>query len=132
VSAAACVEQAAPYNHWGCEGCDGSRALTLADRELITGRSLTELDEDTGLLFCVDCLADLPPGFEALSHVCEPPAVVQVSDVVRYHGSLTEHYGTVWEVTLIDERGLILFDVDRALWNVHTGSVTVLRKGGQR
>ena len=59
-----------PYNHWRCGGCDGSKPLTLADRELITGRSITQHDPQTGARFCVDCLADLPDGIDALAHVC--------------------------------------------------------------
>jgi hypothetical protein len=56
-----------------------------------------------------------------------------VGDVVRYCGSLTEYTGTVWEVTCKDARGLILFDVDRALWNVQQESVVVVgRKKRQR
>lgn len=120
-----------PYNHLGCPGCDGTRPLTLADREMITGRAILTHD-DTGSSYCGDCLADLPDGPEALAHVCGE-ATPTVGDVVRYHGSLTDYHG-VWEVTHIDGRGLVLFDVDRALWNVSPGSVTVIghKRGNPR
>jgi hypothetical protein len=55
----------------GCPGCAAGRPLNLAERELITGRPLTQFDEKTGVEFCVDCLADLPAeGYEANFHVC--------------------------------------------------------------
>lgn len=153
----AAVAQDGPHNHWCCRDCDGSKPLTLADRELITGRSIVAFDDETGTPFCGDCLADLPAGFDALFHVCgeEPaevapvvePAVVaipapvatpakprkpRVGDAVYYSGTLTEYHG-VWEVTLSDSRGLVLFDLDRALWNVAPDSVTVVgRKASRR
>lgn len=144
-----------PHNHWCCRGCDGSKPLTLADRELITGRSIAACDGETGRRFCGDCLADLPAdGYEALFHVCgeelpvpapaavapdtEPqpePAVKAVpakaGDVVRYHGSKTEYHG-VWEVTRSGRRGLALFDVNRALWDVPQSSVTVVQTAAVR
>jgi hypothetical protein len=135
-------------------GCNGSVPLNLAERELITGRSLTQIDDQTGIEFCVDCLADLPvSGYEALFHVCgeepapepaaqaeEPPQPApavkvpraKVGDVVRYHGGLAGYYGSVWEVTVSGRGGLRLFDVDRALFNISPGDVTVVQTRAQR
>lgn len=138
-------------------GCDGSVPLNLAERELITGRSLTQFDEETGLEFCVDCLADLPrDGYEALFHVCgeepapapepaaqaeEPempqpgPAVTvpraKAGDVVRYHGRLTVYHG-VWEVTVASRGRLRLYRPFEALEGVSPDDVTVVQTRGQR
>ena len=74
------------YNHWDCAGpcftcadtciCDRTCSglpLTLADRELITGRSIRSVDED-GKWFCADCLADLPfAPLRQSAHVCGVP-----------------------------------------------------------
>ena len=120
-----------PLNHVGHDGCDGSRPLTLADRERMHGRSLRQhyQNRDWHEVFCARCLADLPHGLAALFHVCDdemPQA--GVGDVVWYHGSDAECHG-VWEVTEVSTTGrLRLFDVDRALRNVRPGSVTVLQK----
>lgn len=130
------ITTGSPRNHSRCQGCDGSRPLTLADRERMHGRPFRLWDNTRDGLSCscARCLADLPLGFEALFHVCEDelPAV-KAGDVVRYHGSFGEFRGTVWEVTAISGRGrLRLFDMDRALSNVHRGSVTVVgRKQGR-
>lgn len=112
------------HNHWRCQGpCAGP--LTLGDRELITGRSHRDRDEDNGTVFCADCLADLPNGLGQLAHVCAVPP--RVGDVVRYHGSLEDYHGSVWEVSHIDGYGrLNLFDIDRVMRHVHAGSVTVV------
>lgn len=139
----------------GCPGCKAGLPLNLAERELITGRSLTQIDDETGVEFCVDCLADLPRSeYEALFHVCgeEPapapePAVqaepepqpepairtprAKVGDVVRYHGDLAEYHG-IWEVTVSHRGRLRLFDVDRALANVPPGDVTVVQTKAQQ
>lgn len=138
-------------------GCNVSVPLNLAERELITGRSLTQLDEETGLEFCVDCLADLPrDGYEALFHVCgeepapapEPLADMQAEeppqpepavtvprakpgDVVRYHGHLTEYHG-IWEVTIRDRNRLRLYQPGEALQNVSPEDVTVVQTLAQR
>jgi hypothetical protein len=62
---------AGPHNHYGCRGCDGTRPLTLADKQVILGKHCTQYDETTGLAFCTDCLADLPAsGYHAGFHVC--------------------------------------------------------------
>lgn len=117
----------AGYNHFNCSRGCSQAPLTLLDREIITGRGdIRCYDETSGAWFCGDCLADLPE--DQGSHVCGEPEPVQLGNIVRYHGSLSEYCGLVWEVTHIDERGLVLFDVDRALWNVSPASVTVLRK----
>lgn len=68
-----------PYNHWRCGGTC-TAPLTLADRELIGGRSMTQ--DDGGGPYCTGCLADLPPGYEALFHVCAPPEPAPVPAVV--------------------------------------------------
>lgn len=117
-----------PHNHFNCSrGCSPA-PLTLADREVITGRSVAVADPDGGW-FCGDCLADLPASqYEALFHVCGELDGVRVGGTARYHGSLAGYEGTVWEVTHIDHRGLVLFGVDRALWNVSAASVTVLNR----
>jgi hypothetical protein len=122
----------APHNHFNCSrGCSPA-PLTLADRQVITGRSIAVADPAGGW-FCGDCLADLPAGsLGRLSHVCGQPADAKVGDTARYHGSLAEYGGSVWEVTHIDRRGLVLFDVDRALWNVSPASVTVIKSGASR
>jgi len=119
-----------PHNHFNCSrGCSPA-PLTLADREVITGRPIAAADPDGGW-FCGDCLADLAASqYEALFHVCGELDGVRVGDTVQYHGSLGGYQGTVWEVTHIDHRGLVLFDVDRALWNVSAASVTILRREG--
>ena len=64
-----------PRNHAGCDGCDGTRPLTLADRERIHGRSFRQhyVTRDIHEVFCTNCLADLPHGFAALFHVCGQP-----------------------------------------------------------
>ena len=119
------------HNHWRCEGnCVVNGPLTLGDHELISGRSHRDRDGVTGIVFCADCLADLPNGLAQISHVCAVSP--QIGDVVRYHGSLEDYHGSVWEVTCISAHGrLTLFDVDRAMRNVHATSVTVVgRKHG--
>ena len=135
-----------PHNHWVCRGNCASKPLTLADRELITGRSIVVHDSDGGQ-FCGDCLADLPvSGYEALFHICgqapepaagpepdpEPaPAEVRVrarrprkGDVVFYHGDVAEYRG-VYEVVSARGGRLMLLDIDRALYNVQPSSVTI-------
>lgn len=118
-----------PRNHAGHDGCNGARPLTLGDREAIHSRPFRVWERD-GSCYCWRCLADLPPGLEALFHVCDdelPP--VRAGATVRYWGSLAGFRGTVWEVTAVDGRGrLQLFDVDRALSRVRPGSVEVLRQ----
>jgi hypothetical protein len=119
-----------PLNHAGHDGCDGSRPLTLTDRERLHGRTFRvwEWDGRHASCYCARCLADLPPGFAAMSHVCddEQPRP-RLGDLVRYHGSLTEFHGGTWEVTVVHPNGrLRLFGFpDRALDRVHPASVTV-------
>lgn len=144
-----------PHNHWRCRGRCNGKPLTLADRELITGRSIVAYDDETGHAFCGDCLADLPAGgYEALFHVCgeETPAAApageatapepqpepdlkavfaKVGDVVLYHGDQAGHHG-IWEVTCSTRRGLRLFDVDEALWDVPQSDVTVVQTAAVR
>lgn len=139
----------------GCPGCRAGLPLNLAERELVAGRSLTQLDEETGVEFCVDCLADLPAdGYEALFHVCgeepapapepatqaeeppqpEPPVTVphaKVGDMVRYHGRLTGYHG-IWEVTIRDRSRLRLYRPFEALANVSPNDVTVVQTKAQR
>jgi hypothetical protein len=144
----------------GCPGCAAGLPLNLAERELITGRRLTQYDPATWLSFCVDCLADLPrDGYEALFHVCgeEPPVEpgpvpgvqaeeqpgepqpepavtvprVKAGDVVRYHGTLTEYHG-IWDVTVRDRNRLRLYRPFEALWNVSPDDVTVVQTMAQR
>jgi hypothetical protein len=66
-----------PYNHSGpgaaCAGCKAGLPLTLADRERLHGRSFTAWDPAGRDPYCTECLASLPHGFEALSHVCGRP-----------------------------------------------------------
>ncbi|HZR50158.1 MAG TPA: hypothetical protein VFB06_11620 [Streptosporangiaceae bacterium] len=104
-----------PYNHWCCKGCDGSKPLTLADRELITGRSMTQLDEETGVEFCVDCLADLPAdGYEALFHVCgEPEQASESGPPVVHKTRTTQPAGYVQDdagIRRFDKRGRVMYD----------------------
>lgn len=147
----------------GSEGCPGCRAglpLNLAERELITGRRLTQYDPATWLSYCVDCLADLPrDGYEANFHVCgeepapvdpgpvpgvqaeepEPPQPeptltvprVKVGDVVRYHGTLTEYHG-IWDVTVRNGNRLHLYRPFEAISNVSPDHVTVIQTLAQR
>ena len=141
----------------GCPGCAAGLPLNLAERELITGRSLTQADPDTGAEFCVDCLADLPrDGYEANFHVCgeespvqpgpapgmqaeEPPQPeptltvprVKAGDVVRYHGHLTGFHG-IWDVTIRDRNRLRLYRPFEALQNVSPDDVTVVQTLAQR
>lgn len=102
-----------PYNHFNCtRGC-GHVPLTLADRELITGRSLTRLDEETGISFCADCLADLPEdGYEALFHVCGEPA--DVPEAVEHKTRTTQPAGYLYADSYgtrrSDKRGRVMFD----------------------
>lgn len=135
-----------------CAGCRAGLPLNLAERELITGRSCTQIDDETGIEFCTGCLADLPAsGYEALFHVCgedprpapeaavvvaglpEPEPVMvmpsaRVGDVVWYSGHLAEYHGT-WEVTVRDRRTrrLRLFRPWEALANVPQQDVTVVQ-----
>jgi hypothetical protein len=148
------------YNHWCCKGGTCTKPLTLGDKELIrkSGISLLCHDDETGIPYCGDCLADLPHGPQALAHVCgeEMPAAeaepapellatpvvfadeapaerpARVGDVVFYHGALTGYHG-VWEVTARNSRGTLrLFDFDRALENVSPDSVTVVQTKAAR
>lgn len=71
--APAAIDTRSPYNHFNCHGrgrCNSSLPLTLADKELITGRIATRGENPDGTEFCGDCLEDLPVGFAALFHVC--------------------------------------------------------------
>lgn len=134
-----------PHNHWACRGNCAGRPLTLADRELITGRSdIGCYDEENCTWFCGDCLADLPAGYEALFHICgqEPevpePAPMEAApageacaprsprkgDVAFYHGSLTEYRG-VYEVASARGGRLRLVDMERCLTGVAPEHVTV-------
>lgn len=116
-----------PYNHLGCQGCNGTLPLTLADRELIHGRALRQSDDDGRTFYCADCLADLPPDEAgAMAHVCGQHDA-EPGDLVHYHGSITEYHGR-YEVTRAGDRRIDLFDVDRAVRNVRPGSVTILRR----
>lgn len=52
-----------------------NRFLTILDRETLHGRSLRMIDVDTGVWFCVDCVADLPADWaHANEHQCGVPA----------------------------------------------------------
>lgn len=116
-----------PYNHFNCSrGC--SRApLTLADRELITGRSHTQLDEETGIEFCADCGADLPAdGYEALFHVCGEPsenaAEAGAPEAVEHKTRTTEPSGYQClpgsDIRMSDKRGRLRYD--RSSWAICT------------
>lgn len=60
-----------PYQHYGCQGCNGTHPLTIADRQDILGQDPTQYDDETGRPFCTNCLADLPASrYDAGFHVC--------------------------------------------------------------
>jgi hypothetical protein len=112
-----------PYNHFNCSrGCSNA-PLTLADRELITGRSLAQLDEETGVSFCADCLADLPAdGYEALFHVCGSPEPATIPEVVEHKTRTTQPSGYQClpgsDIRMSDKRGRLRHD--RSSWAICT------------
>jgi hypothetical protein len=120
-----------PRNHRNCDGCDGRRPLTLADREHIHGRSFRDYDVRSGTVTCARCLDDLPHGPAALWHVCDDEqAQPAPGDTVWYRGQHRDMHG-VWEVTVVDDRGrLRLADIDRALSHVSPASVVILHRAG--
>lgn len=71
-------------------------ALTLGQKEIVRGRSLTQYDTETGWHFCVDCLSDLPRDqYLWFDHVCtdtpvcldgaeEPAPVVHKTRTVQF------------------------------------------------
>ena len=59
-----------PYNHYGCQGCDGTRPLTINDRGRSSARTAPSTTTDRQA-FCTKCLADLPASrYDAGFHVC--------------------------------------------------------------
>lgn len=100
------------HNHWSCKGQCSDRPLTLADREVITGRSdLRCYDEDTSTWFCGDCLADLPASVEALSHVCGDPEPVPAAPAVEHN---TRTFCPMPETGYFDKRGRPMHDKSAA------------------
>jgi hypothetical protein len=117
-----------PRNHRNCDGCDGRRPLTLADREHIHDRPFRlYLD---GEPHCDRCLEPLPHGLAALWHVCaDEQAQPAPGDTVWYRGSLRGEHG-VYECTAVAPSGrLRLVDIpDRVLRNVAPASVVILHR----
>lgn len=109
-------------------------ALTLADREAVTGRVIRWRDDSSGPWHCADCLQDLPDDYPAQSrHQCgEPPP--GAGDLVWYAGCrLPDGFGRLYEVTaaagVTRFRGgrLRLADIDQVLANVPARNVIVIR-----
>lgn len=116
-----------PHNHFNCSRGCSTAPLTLADRELVTGRSLIQLDEETGIEFCADCLADLPAdGYEALFHVCGEPGAdpgPATPPQVAEHKTRTSQPGGYQclpgsDIRMSDKRGRLMRD--RSSWAICT------------
>lgn len=122
------------HNHWDClhgAPCTGL-PLTLADRELITGRTIADRDDD-GTWCCTDCLQDLPSDPRARgAHVCgeRPP---RKGDAVWYCGPVPDGCGRLFTVGATrkpgrfrDGRVYVHDDFEFAGW-VSAREVVVLR-----
>jgi hypothetical protein len=104
-----------PYNHFDCGGgCSSALPLTIADKELITGRTVRSQDDD-GIWFCGDCGEDLPADrYLASFHVCGDNAPQkEVAPVVEHKTRTTPPTGYVQDedgVRRFHQRGRVMFD----------------------
>lgn len=105
-----------PYNHFRCSGNCSAVPLTLAGKELITGRiAIRDQDPDTGIWFCGNCLDGLPDDeYLAGFHVCGESIPRAEPEPTREHKTRTTppagYNQDADGVRRFDKRGRVMHD----------------------